>query len=215
MNLRSRNIRLTAMLLAAWTLLGAVIQAEVTVRLSSRFLARGERALLEVAHIGKRPTAFPEIAPIEGVKITSTQTGPRTQLIPGRKVEHIFSYIVSSYEVGDHRIEPIQLKVDNETFMTDPLDFSVFNPDDLTWSEARAGDTEFRYASAFKVLNDQRAVTVAQPLNEGQKDFRMFTFADLYFLWEFYSVAVDELIVTTIAGVVSVTVVAFLLMPHW
>ena len=83
MNLRSRNIRLTAILLAAWTLLGAVIQAEVTVRLSSRFLARGERALLEVAHIGKRPTAFPEIAPIEGVKITSTQTGPRTQLIPG------------------------------------------------------------------------------------------------------------------------------------
>ncbi|CAB9514752.1 Pick C1-like protein 1 [Seminavis robusta] len=69
--------------------------------------------------------------------------------------------------------------------------------------------------SQIKMLDDQRAVAVVQPLNEGQENFRMFTFADLYFLWEFYSVAVDELIATTIAGVVSVTVVAFLLMPHW
>lgn len=67
----------------------------------------------------------------------------------------------------------------------------------------------------IKMLNDQRAVSYAQPANEGQDDFRMFTFTDLYFLWEFYSVAVRELAITTIVGVVAVTLVAFVLMPHW
>lgn len=69
--------------------------------------------------------------------------------------------------------------------------------------------------SQIKMLNDQRAVSAAQPANQGQDDWSMFTFHDLYFLWEFYSVAVTELIITTIAGVVAVTLIAFFLMPHW
>jgi Niemann-Pick C1 protein len=69
--------------------------------------------------------------------------------------------------------------------------------------------------SQIQMLNDFSAVTVAQPLNQGQAKFRAFAFTDLMFLWEFYSVCVSELTATTIAGVVSVTVVAFLLIPHW
>ena len=36
---------------------------------------------------------------------------------------------------------------------TEPLEFTVFNPDELQWSEAVAGGTRFRYASAFRVMN--------------------------------------------------------------
>lgn len=68
--------------------------------------------------------------------------------------------------------------------------------------------------SQIAMLNDQRAVSAAQPMNQGELDWKMFTFTDLYFLWEFYSVAVKELIYTTIAGVVAVALVAFFLMPH-
>jgi Niemann-Pick C1 protein len=67
----------------------------------------------------------------------------------------------------------------------------------------------------IKMLNDFSAVTVAQPLNHEQAKFSMFAFTDLMFLWQFYSVCVSELTATTIAGVTSMTVVAFLLIPHW
>ena len=69
--------------------------------------------------------------------------------------------------------------------------------------------------SQIAMLNDQRAVSAAQPVNQGEEHWKMFTFADLYFLWEFYSIAVKELTSTTIAGVVSVAIIAFLLIPHW
>lgn len=69
--------------------------------------------------------------------------------------------------------------------------------------------------SQVEMLNDQRAITAVQPLNQGKADWSIFTFTDMYFLWEFYSVAVDELIYTTIFGVLAVTIVAFVLMPHW
>ena len=113
MNLSMRHLKLPTLLLAAWMLLGAALEASVSSRLSSRFLARGEKAVLEVAFIGKRPTAFPEIPPVEGLKISPTGNGPQTQLVPGRRVEHIFTYIVSSYEVGSHSIPPMRRSAGN------------------------------------------------------------------------------------------------------
>ena len=151
-------------LLALWTLLLPVLEASVSSRMSSRFLARGERAVLEVAVLGKRPIAFPEITPIEGVKIQASGRGPQTRMIPGRRLEHIYSFIVSSYEVGSHRVEPVEVRMESGTFMTEPLTFSVFNPDDLTWSKAMAGSTEFRYASTFKVLEEKPYVDQASPV---------------------------------------------------
>ena len=65
------------------------------------------------------------------------------------------------------------------------------------------------------IMNDQRAVTEAQPLNIGQTDWRMFLWETVFNVWEFYTVAVDELILTTILGVVAVTVVTLALVPHW
>jgi len=62
---------------------------------------------------------------------------------------------------------------------------------------------------------DQRAVTQAQPVNRGKKEFSFFTYDNLYNIWEFFSVILDELVFTTIVGVASVAGVAFLMIPHW
>lgn len=37
----------------------------------------------------------------------------------------------------------------------------------------------------------------------------------MYLLWEFYNVAISELITTTISSVVAVSVVALVFVPHW
>jgi Niemann-Pick C1 protein len=64
-------------------------------------------------------------------------------------------------------------------------------------------------------LQDQRMVTKAQPINQVTKDFSFFTYDGVYNIWEFYSVSAQELTLTTIVGVVAVTGVAFILIPHW
>ena len=143
------------LILVLWTLILPVLEASVSCRMSSRFLARGERAVLEVVVLGKRPITFPQVTPVEGVKIQPSGRGPRTRMIPGRRLEHTYSFIVSSYEVGNHQIAPVEVLLDSGTSTTEPLTFSVFNPDSLNWSTAMAGRTKFRYASAFKALEDQ------------------------------------------------------------
>jgi Niemann-Pick C1 protein len=62
---------------------------------------------------------------------------------------------------------------------------------------------------------DQRMVSKAQPINQGEKNWSFFTYDSVYNIWEFYSVCAEELTLTTIVGVVAVTGVAFLLIPHW
>eukprot|EP00549_Striatella_unipunctata_P007214 CAMPEP_0118691254 /NCGR_PEP_ID=MMETSP0800-20121206/10574_1 /TAXON_ID=210618 ORGANISM="Striatella unipunctata, Strain CCMP2910" /NCGR_SAMPLE_ID=MMETSP0800 /ASSEMBLY_ACC=CAM_ASM_000638 /LENGTH=867 /DNA_ID=CAMNT_0006589005 /DNA_START=310 /DNA_END=2913 /DNA_ORIENTATION=- len=64
-------------------------------------------------------------------------------------------------------------------------------------------------------LFDQRDITKTQPANEGEKEWKFFTWMNEYYIWEFYSVAVDELILTTVLGVVAVSVIAMTLIPHW
>jgi Niemann-Pick C1 protein len=64
-------------------------------------------------------------------------------------------------------------------------------------------------------LQDQRMVSKAQSINQGAKDFFFFTYDGVYNIWEFYSVCAQEIALTTIIGVVAVTGVAFLLIPHW
>ena len=64
-------------------------------------------------------------------------------------------------------------------------------------------------------LKDQRSVTSRQPINAGQSDWRFFSYDGIYDIWEFYAVSVDELILTTVLGVVAVTAVALVFVPHW
>jgi hypothetical protein len=142
-------------LFASWLLLPALAPAETSSRLSTRFLARGEQALLEIAISGVQPTSYPEIPAVTGVEIRPSGRGPQTQMLPGRTMEYVFEYLVSSYDIGDHVLPSFEVMAGGTKARTEPIGFTVFNPDDLKWSEAIAGDTRFRYASAFRVLDSK------------------------------------------------------------
>jgi hypothetical protein len=68
---------------------------------------------------------------------------------------------------------------------------------------------------------DQLDITRMQPTNLGHGDgggngFNFFLYEEsMLFVWEFYAETVDELIWTTILGVVTVCLIGFVFIPHW
>lgn len=141
-------------LLFAWLMLLCPAHAlEVTSRISSGFLVRGERALLEVAITGTPAPGAPGIPDVEGVEIVAVSQLPQTRMRPGRIIEHVFEYEVSSYQLGTHTIPPIECGIAGSLFKTEPLTIEVFPSEELQWSEATAGELRFRYAAAFRALN--------------------------------------------------------------
>jgi predicted RND superfamily exporter protein len=82
---------------------------------------------------------------------------------------------------------------------------------ELFMSNVSAGDVQ----QSIDALKSQRAVTKDQPINKGKDDWSFFTYHEQYLIWEFYSVAVEELIRSTILGVVSVSLIALIFIPHW
>ena len=138
-----------------WLLLGAAAHGQATSRLSTTFLARGEQALLEVSVVMPQTAGIPEIPlpKVPNVAIQLSGRPPQGNRLTARTVEYTFSFIVSSYEVGAYVIPPLTVLVDGLPSITEPLDFQVFNPDDLEWSEVQAGNRTIRYASAFLMLN--------------------------------------------------------------
>ena len=65
------------------------------------------------------------------------------------------------------------------------------------------------------MLMGQREVTLQQPTNQGLKDLNFFSFDTIFFYWELYAQAVQELSVTILSGIVAVTLVSVILIPHW
>lgn len=162
-------------LLAAWFMLPCAAEAQVSSRLSTRFLARGEQALLEVAITGGQPTGFPRIPTVDDITIQPVGSGAQTRVLPGRRLEYVFEYLVSTYEVGGHSIPPIEVQTGGTKFRTQPIEFSVFNPDELEWANAQAGDIRFRYASTFRTLNPNPYEGETVPV-----EIKIFVPADLF-----------------------------------
>mmetsp|Transcript_16166 Transcript_16166/g.37240 ORF Transcript_16166/g.37240 Transcript_16166/m.37240 type:complete len:459 (-) Transcript_16166:263-1639(-) len=65
------------------------------------------------------------------------------------------------------------------------------------------------------VLFEQREISENAPANIGQSEFAFFSYEESYNIWEFYSVAVDELKLTTIIGVAVMSGIALVFVPHW
>ena len=65
------------------------------------------------------------------------------------------------------------------------------------------------------MLKRQRDVTKRQPINEDRDEWAFFSFDTVYFYWELYSQAVQELLFTIVSGIIAVTAITFLLVPHW
>lgn len=163
---------------AVWLCLHAQLPAQiqqVSSRLSSRFLARGEQALLEVSISGTQPTAFPVIPAVEGFTLRPAGRGAQTKLQPGRRLEYVFEYVVSGYETGRHVIPSFEVVAGTVKETTEPIEFMIFNPDELKWSEITAGGTRIRYATSFRVTQDKPYEGEATPV-----EIKLFVPADLF-----------------------------------
>ncbi|MEO8615677.1 MAG: hypothetical protein ABI600_11095 [Luteolibacter sp.] len=139
----------------AWLCLILCGNSQTSSQLSTCFLARGEQALLEVSIVGGEPKSLPVITSVKNVLIQSAGRGPQTRMLPGRKLEYVFEYIISSYEVGDYVIPPIEVMVGGVPSRTEPLEFKVFNPDELQWSEVEVQGVMVRYASSFRAMKGE------------------------------------------------------------
>lgn len=135
------------LLLPAVAAFCATVEAGVSSRMSSRFLARGEMATLEVVLDGERPKTVPLVRTSPDISLRLLSLEPQRSGVPGRFNEFAYIYELSSYKVGDHVIPPIEVETASGTDRTEPLQFRVFNPDDLVWDETMAGTVPFRYAS--------------------------------------------------------------------
>lgn len=144
----------------AWMLLSSSGTGQTTSRISSAFLARGEQALLEVSVMGGMPDEFPEIGEVKNIVIQPTGRGP----MPGRRREVSFEYIVAGYEPGKYTIPPIEVVVGGVKTTTEPLDFVIFNPDELEWAEVQIGTRLVRYASSFRALHDEPYENQSTPI---------------------------------------------------
>jgi hypothetical protein len=165
--LRFQSIHACMLVLLALTTLApaqSVSNAQAISRLSSRFLARGEHALLEIGVSGPRPPAMPSIPESRDFEIRPTRREPQAKLLPGRKIEHVYEFLISGYSVGSRTIPSIEITMPDGTLRTEPLEFVVFDPDELQWADAVAGNQRFRYAAAFHVLNNNPHINEATPV---------------------------------------------------
>lgn len=145
---KSKPLRWLALALA----LVGTATAEIRVELSSRFLARGEQALLEITTLGDAPDRDLVLPRIEGIEIRPAGMGMRPRNLPGRIRAYTAQFTLHSYDVGIHTIPAFDVMIAGERFSTRPVDFEIFNPDDLHWNEVTAGGRPMRYATAIRTL---------------------------------------------------------------
>ena len=62
---------------------------------------------------------------------------------------------------------------------------------------------------------DQRDITARQPINRGVKDWKFFNYEEHFYLGEFFHRTRQELVLTSIIGVTSVSALAIMFIPHW
>ncbi|MEI6608085.1 MAG: hypothetical protein WCP35_22505, partial [Verrucomicrobiota bacterium] len=128
--------------------------AQISAQLSTRHLARGEQAFLEIALPGRPPDTLPAIPNPPDVTIRATAPSAIPRQMPGRRIEYFYQYAVECYTVGRHTIPAIEILVNGLKSRTEPIEFVVFNPDELQWHEATVGGRTLRYAAGFHILKD-------------------------------------------------------------
>lgn len=69
--------------------------------------------------------------------------------------------------------------------------------------------------AATDMLSTMRDVSSSEILNQEAEEWKFFTYASEYFLYEFYNQVVKELIFTSVVSLVAVSLIAMFFMPHW
>jgi len=69
----------------------------------------------------------------------------------------------------------------------------------------------------IQALKDTQRATAEFEINKGlaSGDWYFFAYTGDFAGWEFYAVCIQELILTTVIGVISVTCIAMIIIPHW
>lgn len=127
--------------------------------------------------------------------------------------------------VADQDLSGLSFNQQLDAFLGETIYFDLYNGNivrdengDITESRVRINFDnvdEEDVTQSIDTLEDQRKVSKSQPVNAGFKDWNFFSYDQIYNIWEFFAVSVDELIFTTIIGVVAVTGVALVFIPHW
>lgn len=65
------------------------------------------------------------------------------------------------------------------------------------------------------MLHAQKHVSESQPINQDRDNWAFFNYDNLYLTFEFYDIVEREFMFTGLVGVVAVTVIGFLCIPHW
>lgn len=135
--------------------------------MSSRFLVRGEQAVLELVLRGSdypEDVRVPMVPAVKDVEMRQLSFSLQRRDGEGRRREYFVPFSVASYEVGNHVIPSIEMSVDGEIHRTEPVEFRVINDMDLKWSQAVVGEQRIRYSAAFHVLKDSPYVGEKQPV---------------------------------------------------
>lgn len=150
-----RNLTIIFRVTVVLISLSCLSHGQVTGRLSTTFLARGEQAIFEISVAGGKPVGPPQVTQPKNIGIQEANLGPLTRMMPGRRLEYVYQYNVMGYDVGRYTIPAVRVNVDGDIVMTEPVDFVIFNPDELQASEVELGGRTYRYYSTFRTLNDR------------------------------------------------------------
>ena len=72
----------------------------------------------------------------------------------------------------------------------------------------------FNVKEQISSILDQRAVTEAQPENQGARDWKFFAFGIVFYSWELYTSIVKEILLNVIYGLLSVFIIMLMFIPH-
>lgn len=138
----------------------------VEANVSSHFLTRGEQAVLEVVIKGTNDIteATPSIPEVPGLQIRSLGFGAQPRFAPGRRIDYVFSYVISSYQEGRYQIPAIEVPLASGEVFTQPLELEVFDEMALEWSTAKIRDEDVRYAAAFRATKSSPYVGEKVPV---------------------------------------------------
>lgn len=138
----------------------------VDANISSRFIIRGEQAVLDLVMPGDADLdAMPEIPPVdEDLVIRPLGMGAQRRYGQGRRMELVVPYVISSYKAGDYTIPSIELDFNGEKRRTPPIDLRVIDEKELKMYKANVGGREVLYSAAFHAIKGVPFVGEKQPV---------------------------------------------------
>ncbi|KAL7549203.1 hypothetical protein ACHAWF_012473 [Thalassiosira exigua] len=121
-------------------------------------------------------------------------------------------------------IQDLSFEEQLDDFLNEPVIYDFYG-DDIVRDSSGAVVSSRSFVQLNKVdlnnvgqvadwLRFQSNVTSYQEVNQGLES-KFFTWSEYYYIWEFYIVAPKEFVTAMILGVVCVTILAILFIPHW